>query len=150
VLPARFGRGFRDLAELDAAMTPLAPRLEERLCSLSGCVEIGLHVVREREVEARSESGRDYMQRRLRALAREEAVAEEIHAPLAEHARAAKRSDGVGTSALLRAAYLVRRDEVDAFRTRVTDTRERYPTLSFSCTGPWAPYSFAGFEDAAA
>jgi hypothetical protein len=150
VLPVRFGRGFRDLAELEASIAPLAPALEERLAGVSGCVEIGVHVVGAPELAVRAGSGREYMQRRLRQVSHAEAVAEEIHAPLAEFAREASRSRGVAATALLRASYLVPRAEVESFRARVEDARRRHPDLTFACTGPWPPYSFAALEDEAA
>ena len=86
------------------------------------------------------------MEQRLRDVARAEVLAADIHAPLAERARAATRSSSVGTTALLHAAYLVPRAEVDAFRGAVDDAQGRYGELSFACTGPWPPYSFAVLE----
>jgi len=146
VLPVRFGRGFRDLDDLEAVTARLARDIEERLEDVRGCVEIGLHVVAPSQPETSSASGRDYMQRRLRDLTRAEALAAEIHAPLAEHARDANRTSSVGATALLRAAYLVPRDDVARFRARVEQAQLHHPELSFACTGPWPPYSFAALE----
>jgi hypothetical protein len=146
VLPVRFGRGFGDGEELEAAVTRLEDDLESRLEEVRGCVEIGLHVTAPAQPAQPAGSGRDYMQQRLRDLARVDALAADIHAPLAERSRAATRSRSVGTTALLRAAYLVPRTEVDAFRAAVGETQRRYSELSFACTGPWPPYSFAVLE----
>ena len=146
VLPVRFGRGFRDLDDLELAAARLAPELEERLAVVAGCVEIGLHVVAPQQTARAGASGRDYMQRRLRDLARLEALAEDIHAPLAERARAATRTYSVGPTALLRAAYLVPAADVATFRTAVEHAQRRHEELSFACTGPWPPYSFAAPE----
>ena len=146
VLPVRFGRGFRDAEDLAAAVALFAGELEERLEELSGCVEIGLHVTAPAQPAQPVASGRDYMRHRLRDLARIDALAADIHAPLAERARAATRSRSVGTSALLRAAYLVPVADVDAFRGAVDEAQRRYSELSFACTGPWPPYSFAVLE----
>jgi hypothetical protein len=143
VLPARFGRGFRDLDDLERAAARLAPELEERLATVSGCVEIGLHVVAPQQPARGGASGREYMQHRLRDLARLEALAEDIHAPLAERARAATRTHSVGPTALLRAAYLVPAAGVESFRAAVEQAQRRHEDISFACTGPWAPYSFA-------
>ena len=104
-----------DLDDLEAVAARLAHGIEERLEDVRGCVEIGLHVVAPPQPAAPSGSGRDYMQRRLRDLTRAEALAAEIHAPLAEHARDANRTRSVGATALLRAAYLVPRDDVARF-----------------------------------
>ena len=146
VLPARFGRGFADRSELEAAAARLAPELERRLEDVRGCVEIGLHVAGPTHTAQEAASGRDYLQQRLSELTRLEALADDIHAPLAECARAATRSRSVGTTSLLRAAYLVPRSDVERFRDAVDRARERYGELSFACTGPWPPYSFAEVE----
>jgi len=146
VLPVRFGRGFRDRDDLESAVTRLEAQLEDRLNEVSGCVEIGLHVAAPVQPAQPAGSGRDYMQDRLRDLARADALAADIHAPLAERARGATRSRSVGTTALLRAAYLVPAADVDSFRAAVDDARHRHSELSFACTGPWPPYSFAVLE----
>jgi hypothetical protein len=146
VLPVRFGRGFRDRDDLEAAVTRLEGELEDRLDEVGGCVEIGLHVAAPAQHAEPAGSGRDYMQHRLRDLARADALAADIHAPLAERARAATRGRSAGTTALLRAAYLVPAAEVDAFRTAVDEAQRRHSELSFACTGPWPPYSFAVIE----
>jgi Gas vesicle synthesis protein GvpL/GvpF len=146
VLPVRFGRGFRDREDLESAAARLGDDLESRLDEVSGCVEVGLHVAGPAQPALSAGSGRDYMQQRLRDVARAEALAADIHAPLAERARAATRSRSVGTTALLRAAYLVPRAEVETFRTAVDEAQRRYGDLSFACTGPWPPYSFAVLE----
>lgn len=146
VLPVRFGRGFRDLSELESAVAPHALELAQRLEDVRGCVEIGLYVVAPDQHAEQAASGREYMQHRLRDLARLESLAHDIHAPLAERARAATRTRGVGTTALLRAAYLVPAAGVDDFRAAVEAAQRRYDDLAFACTGPWPPYSFASIE----
>jgi hypothetical protein len=146
VLPVRFGRGFRDLDDLEATAGRLARDIEERLEEVRGCVEIGLHVVAPAQPAQTDGSGLDYMQRRLRDLSLAEALADEIHAPLAEHARAATRTRSVGATALLRAAYLVPRDDVAWFKALVERAQRQRADLSFACTGPWPPYSFAALE----
>ena len=44
---------------------------------------------------------------------------------------------------LLSAAYLIPRTNLDAFRARVQRLDDQHPALTFVCTGPWPPYSFA-------
>jgi len=147
VLPVRFGRGFRSVEELEASVERIVDELEEGLDRVSGCVEIGLQVVGREKPTARVFSGRDYMQRRMREIAHADAVAEAIHAPLAERARAATQTRGAAQQPLLRASYLVARDDVDGFRASVDDVRRRHADLTFACTGPWPPYSFASLDD---
>ena len=146
VLPVRFGRGFRDIDDLEAAAARMARDIEERLEDVRGCVEIGLHVVAPPQSAPPATSGRDYMERRMHDLSRAEALADEIHAQLAEHARAAKRTRSVGATALLRSAYLVPRADVERFKGRVEGAQRQHEELSFACTGPWPPYSFAELE----
>ena len=95
-------------------------------------------------------SGRAYMlarlaeERRSRA-AREaaERLAGEVDAALTPLARDATRQVGTEPPApLLTAAYLVRRDEADAFGARVRELASRHPDLRLLCTGPWPPYHF--------
>jgi hypothetical protein len=78
------------------------------------------------------------------------ARADAIHDTLAAQSVAAARdaipvaaSDG---SAVLSAAFLVRRDALDAFRGALTAlVRETEPEgFRFAFTGPWPPYHFAG------
>src|SRR4051812_44508463 len=47
VLPARFGRGFGRPQDLELSTAQIEAELEQRLEEVSGCVEIGLHVVAE-------------------------------------------------------------------------------------------------------
>ena len=147
VLPVRFGRGFSDLDDLEAAAARHAPHLLARLDEVCGCVEIGLHVAAPFEAAEHAGSGSAYMRRRLDELARAEALSADIHAPLAERARAAKREPcGVGASPLLRATYLVPRRDIESFRGAVDVAQRSHADLSFACTGPWPPYSFAGLD----
>jgi hypothetical protein len=110
-------------------------------------VELGVHVVSAVPPASGTEAGADYMRRRLREVAEAEALADEIHVPLAERSRESTRDGAVASAALLRAAYLVPRGDVEAFCGAVESARQRHPKLTFACTGPWPPYSFADVED---
>ena len=44
---------------------------------------------------------------------------------------------------LLSAAYLLPRGEVETFQRAVESAERDRPGLTFVCTGPWPPYSFA-------
>ena len=58
-------------------------------------------------------------------------------------ARAATRTVGATPRLLLSGAYLVEPGELDAFRHRVGELEAEHAELTFVCTGPWPPYSFA-------
>ena len=143
VLPVRFGRGFGDAPELEAAVSSRVPELARRLDEVRGCVEFGLHVVAPAQEPVSAATGSEYLSRRLRDVLQAEELAEHIHAPLAEHARESTRTSTAGASTLLRASYLVPRGDIDRFRSCVEDLKRRNAELAFACTGPWPPYSFA-------
>jgi len=140
ILPAQLGRAFRDEDELAAAVRAQAPQLERGLERVRGCVEFGLRALPSGgRSEVQASSGSDYMQARLDELRRREELEARLHAPLARIARATtlrRRGDE------LSAAYLVAREDVDAFQAAVAQL-ERSPEATVVCTGPWPPYSFA-------
>ena len=120
VLPMRFGSTTDDVAGL------LGERAEEQAGALErvrGAVELG---VREAGGSAPPPvSGTDYLIRRARF--------ERVHTALEPLARAAVR----GPRPPHLGAYLVEREDVDAFRARVAGLDD-----DLVCTGPWPPYSF--------
>jgi hypothetical protein len=149
LLPARFGRGFRDEDALREAITGRVGSLREALAQVRGCVEVGVRVLApEAEPPAAAESGRAYMEARLARNDEAERLARELHEPLAALARAATRTVGATPRLLLSGAYLVEPGALDAFRRRVSELEAAHPELSFVTTGPWPPYSFAPGGDA--
>jgi hypothetical protein len=144
LLPARFGRGFRDEGALEDAIRARAESLREALERVRGCVEIGVRVVGEEPSRSPSAvSGRAYMEARLARTAETERLARELHEPLAALARASTRTVAATPRLVLSGAYLVEPGEVEAFRSRVAELEAEHEKLTFACTGPWPPYSFA-------
>ena len=88
------------------------------------------------------------MRARLASLERVDAIAGELHRPLAGLARASTRTRAATPRLVMSGAYLLEPDEVEAFETRVAELRARHPELAVACTGPWPPYSFAPGGDA--
>ena len=80
------------------------------------------------------------MRTRLASLERADAVAAELHRPLARCARATVLASGADHAA----AYLVRDEERPAFEQAVAGFVSAHPDVTVVCTGPWAAYSFAG------
>jgi hypothetical protein len=145
VLPARFGGAFADEQELDDAVRTKESELARGLSLVRGCVEFGLRALAgDLPTESRSDnpSGRDYMRTRLAEERTSRRLAEEFHEPLARLSRASTRFGGA-FSGLLKAAYLVPRQDVDVFAERVRQLEAAHPDLTIVCTGPWPPYSFA-------
>jgi hypothetical protein len=144
LLPARFGHGFAGDGELADALAAREPQLTAALDQVRGCVELGLRVVRrDAPSAAAAGSGTDYMRSRLGAVREAEDTAREVHDALAASARAATHQVLATPQLVLTAAYLLPKQDVDGFRERVEAIDRRHPELSFVCTGPWPPYSFA-------
>jgi Gas vesicle synthesis protein GvpL/GvpF len=144
LLPARFGRGFRDEAGLRKAIEGRAASLRDALAQVRGCVEVGVRVLAaEAAAPPAAESGRAYMEARLARSEETERLARALHEPLAALARAATRTVGATPRLLLSGAYLVEPGGLDAFRRRVEELEAAHPELTFVSTGPWPPYSFA-------
>jgi hypothetical protein len=165
VLPVRFGTVFSNEA---AARAELMAQRADLACALNrvrGRVELGLRVIwispdepqttnDERKVRASSPGmstgrGRAYLmarleeERRARAERQQaEALAAEIHTPLAQLAAESVQQVLVTPRLLLTAAYLVERSQVEAFRHEVGVLSAAHPALSLLCTGPWPAYSF--------
>jgi hypothetical protein len=145
VLPAQLGRGFRDDEELADALRGQARELSERLEQVRGCVEFGLRALGTGASEPDGETGAEYMQARLDDLRRQDRLVAELHDPLASLAR--ETTFQRGPAGEIRAAYLVEGANVEAFREAV-ERAESSSEVTLACTGPWAPYSFAGTEAA--
>src|SRR5205814_7824975 len=88
-------------------------------------------------------SGGEYMRGRLQEIRAAERVAEEIHDAVHTIARAETQQVLASAQLVLSAAYLLPRTEVDSLRTAVEKIGRTRPDLTFICTGPWPPYSFA-------
>jgi Gas vesicle synthesis protein GvpL/GvpF len=94
-------------------------------------------------VPSAAASGRDYLAGRAAQVREAERSAQDIHDPLARAATAATSNVLATPQLLLSAAYLVPRAELRRFLELVDAETARHPELSFACTGPWPPYSFA-------
>ena len=141
LLPAQLGRGFRDDEQLADALRAQARELGERLEQVRGCVEFGLRALVTAASEHEKATGADYMRARLDDLRRQDRLVAELHEPLASLAR--ENTLQRGAAGEIRAAYLVEEANVEAFR-GAAGRAEGSPDATAVCTGPWAPYSFAG------
>jgi hypothetical protein len=159
VLPARFGTTASD-HELVEALERHGPELAQSLERVRGRVELALRVIDPaanerppaRPSRAAVGDGRGYMQAlleaerqqaRLRAAMDE--IAGQISAALAPLADGSTQSSPEGRQ-LLKAAYLVRREGLEALRRGIDAQRAAHPGLAFLATGPWPAYSFTGIE----
>jgi hypothetical protein len=125
LLPFRYGTRFEDTSAAARALQERRDELIRALDRVRGAVELSLRVA----APARDQEGGGALAMRA------------VHAPLSSLARASLRF-APRPSELLRAAYLVDRDEVERFVEQVARLQRSQPTLRLLCTGPWPPYSF--------
>jgi hypothetical protein len=149
LLPARFGLALEDLAELEGALRERGSELQHSLELVRGSVELGLRVVGDEIERAPAAStGRGYMEARRAQVISADRLAGDVHACLAERARASVRNDRPNGGLVLSSAYLVEPATIPAFQDAVGDLQAKHAALTFALTGPWPPYSFAGLEEA--
>jgi hypothetical protein len=145
VLPARLGQPFADRAALVAATNGNVPALRRTLARVRGCVELGIRLSSDEALAPEpAADGTAYMRQLAAVQARRRVLADEVQAtlrPLAVDSRVDERHD---SATLFRAAYLVRRSDAAEVARRARRLAARHPELTAVCTGPWAPYSFAG------
>jgi hypothetical protein len=139
LLPVRFGTLVPDEHAAEQAVVERRDELVSRLERVRGAVELAVRAeVSERPPERPDpeQSGRHYM----RARAARMAQARALHEPLASLARDSVVKAG---PELLRAAYLVDRENLERAVALVRDLQQANPALDLLCTGPWPPYSFS-------
>lgn len=170
-LPIRFGQTFTDDSAVAAELAARASVLRPRLARLAGCVELRLVMPPDsvsgseedsiagtptrdaasvgsdtsREADGPGTAFLKRLARRGRADLARTVECEEVR----DAVRSAATSLIVGEQPCESArgisffAVLVRRDEVDAFRSAVAEML-RVKAIPLSVLGPFAPYSFAG------
>ena len=145
LLPARFSGGYPTEDALVEAIAEREPQVNQALGRVRGCVEIGLRVFNDApRADGRGEgSGSAYMRSRLEEVRQAERTAAELHDALAVAARESTCRVLATPQLLLSAVYLLPRGEVEPFQRAVESVERDRPGLTFVCTGPWPPYSFA-------
>jgi hypothetical protein len=146
VLPVRFGTRVADETAAARALGERHRELSAALDRVRGAVELSLRMLGERPDDTRGatelSSGTDYLRAKARAAAAHEGALRAVHEPLARRARASKQRPVREENELLRAAYLVDREQVDGFVDLVSELQASNPRVRLLCTGPWPPYSF--------
>lgn len=143
VLPARFGRPFADDAALVEATMARLPELRARLTEVSGCVELAVRIGAPVTTRPASSDGASYLRNLAAATVERDSRIADAHGALAVQALDSRVEPLTRGESLFRAAYLVRRRDVDAFARDVDRLADHFPDASIVCTGPWAPSSFA-------
>jgi hypothetical protein len=127
LLPVRYGTRVDDDAAVARVLEERRGDLLAALDRVRGAVELSVRV-RMATAEAPDPA----------ALIR----GADVHEPLARLARDSDRRLPRLQGEVLRAAYLVERDGVQAFVAEVARLQDARPELRLLCTGPWPPYSF--------
>jgi hypothetical protein len=143
VLPARFGTTFPDTQALWRAVTQRREELQRRLEEIDGCVELAVRINPLSSTDGQRSDGRQYLLDKLSAQRLREALAESALACLKEFAVASKLTTSQSGDETVSLSYLVRAGGVERFSRAVGRLQRRWPEFALSCTGPWAPYSFA-------
>lgn len=162
-LPLRLATVFRDDSGVRAMMETREDDFRHVLDRLEGRVEWGVKLYlepapAEAAPAAKPASGRDYLRRRRESShaqeeqwQRAEAFARTLHERLSGHAEDARlhapQNSALATAPgrnVLNAAYLVPREQSEAFVELVDRTKDEAPGIRVELTGPWAAYSFAG------
>lgn len=156
VLPMRFDATVADEAAVARLLAERRSEFEALLGAVRGAVELGLRarLAEEHEEdegvgdEAGGEAGPGtvYLLARARQQRRVTDAAARIHEPLAALSRQSRQSRTALSPELFKAAYLVDRGKVDAFRARVDVLDSELGPGRIICTGPWPPYSFSSEE----
>lgn len=144
VLPLRFGTMLAGTEALIAFLVEQHDDLTAGLQRVQGRVELGVRVLGEppRHRPRGEGSGRAYLMARRDAHHRASRAAEDVHEPLAAVAHEARVRTPAAPPAILAAAYLVDRADVEAFKAHVGSLAAARDDVSIVCTGPWPPYSF--------
>jgi Gas vesicle synthesis protein GvpL/GvpF len=143
VLPARFGTTFVDTDALTDALARAASRLLGQLERVRGCVELAVRLGLPASSGPEPHDGGAYLHAKLARRRERHAAAEATLTPLSRLAVDTRRHEGSSDSAVMTASYLVAEHGVDRFADEVRRLARRNDGLLLSCTGPWAPYSFA-------
>jgi hypothetical protein len=140
VLPLRYGTVLDGKEELERILAERSAEFARLLDRVRGRVELAVRVLAEEDRPDIAEGGAGYMRELARRRARAERAAAVLE-PLEQVADASVARDSA-EEAWTRRAYLVERDRLDEFRSRLDQLTESSPELRVTCTGPWAPYSF--------
>lgn len=158
VLPMRIDGTVANQETLQRILDERRKEFEVLLTGVRGAVEIGVRAQLAEDTTSEDAGSDDvegdewgspgtaYLLTRARQQRRAEDMAARVHEPLVALSRKNKRSSMGLRLNLFKAAYLVDRDRVDAFRDRVEMLDLELGDGRIVCTGPWPPYSFSSKE----
>jgi hypothetical protein len=170
VLPMSFGTVFKTHDDVVEFLKSAGDAFRNVLAKMKDKLEFGLKVIWDRDAVIREIEEEDEDISRLRAeLARRtgstyfarmqfgrlvdaalqsksEQYVSDIFSALRGASVAARANKPIGDRMILNAAFLVNRQDEDAFDRRVKALGARYDKLTFKYTGPWPPYNFVNIR----
>jgi hypothetical protein len=170
VIPMSFGTIFKTREDIVELLRSAAEAFGDVLNKMQNKLEFGLKVLWDRdqairEVEAEDEDigrlkkeisgqkGPTYFARmqygRLIDTAlqtKSERYVADILEQLREVSVASRINKPIGDKMIMNAAFLISRDQEQAFDTKVKSIAGRFDKLTFKYTGPWPPYNFVNIR----
>ncbi len=170
VIPMSFGTVFKTRDDIIELLRAAFEAFKDVLNKMEGKLEFGLKVLWDRDVmlreietededvsrlksEISSQKGSTYFARmqygRLVDAAleqRSERYVQEIFEELRPVAVASRANKPIGDRMIMNAAFLVSREEEQAFDAKVKEIGARHDKLTFKYTGPWPPYNFVNIR----
>jgi hypothetical protein len=170
VIPMSFGTVFKTDDDIMELLRSAYDAFTDVLSKMQGKVEFGLKVLWDRDQiireieedeedvrrlkgEISSQKGSTYFARMqygrmidAALQARSERYVTEIFQLLRDVSVASRSNKPIGDRMIMNAAFLVSRDQEQAFDARVKDIGMRYDKLTFKYTGPWPPYNFVNIR----
>jgi hypothetical protein len=170
VIPMSFGTIFKTRDDIVQLLRSAYDAFGDVLLKMRDKMEFGLKVLWNRELvvkdiedededihrlknEIALQKGSTYFARMQygRAIdaalqARSERYGSEILDRLRDVAVASRINKPIGDKMIMNAAFLVSRDQENAFDTRVKSIAAEHDKLTFKYTGPWPPYNFVNIR----
>ena len=170
VIPMSFGTIFKTREDIVELLRSAYDAFADVLAKMQDKLEFGLKVLWDREEivrtiemededihrlksEISSQKGSTYFARmqygRLiesALLQRSERYGAELLQQLRDVSVASRVNRSIGDKMIMNAAFLVQRDQEQAFDRRIKAIASRFAALTFKYTGPWPPYNFVNIR----
>jgi len=170
VIPMSFGTIFKTREDIVELLRSAAEAFGDVLDKMQNKLEFGLKVLWDREQSIREVEGQDEDISRLKkeistqkgptyfarmqygrlvdsALqSQSERYVAEILDQLRDVSVASRINKPIGDKMIMNAAFLISRDQEQAFDAKVKSIASRFDKLTFKYTGPWPPYNFVNIR----
>jgi hypothetical protein len=170
VIPMSFGTIFKTRDDIVELLRSAYDAFADVLSKMQDKLEFGLKVLWDRDeivrvieqededihrlkTEISSQKGSTYFARMQFGRLIDSALQQRLERYVAEflqHLRdvsvASRVNRAIGDKMIMNAAFLVQRDQEQAFDRRIKEIASRYDKLTFKYTGPWPPYNFVNIR----